>query len=58
MPVAQIWLRFANRAGKGAIAPVKRLSARVIGAEADVPEAPAPTPRAVKKALRRVKSRS
>lgn len=54
MPAAQISLGIANRAVEG----TKRLSARVIGAEADRAEAAAPTQRAVKKAVRRVKARS
>jgi hypothetical protein len=51
MPAAQISLGIANRAVEG----TKRLSARVIGAEAVVAEAVATTPRAVKEAVRRVK---
>ena len=54
MPAAQISLMIANRAVEG----TKRLSARVIGAEADVAEAAATTQRAVKKAVRRVKAHS
>lgn len=54
MPAAQISLGIANRAVEG----TKRLSARVIGAEADVGEATAATRRAVKKTARRVKTRS
>lgn len=53
MPAAQISLGIANRAVEG----TKRLSARVIGAEADVVEAAAATRLAVKTA-RRVKARS
>jgi hypothetical protein len=53
MPAAQISLGIASRA----VEDTKRLSARVIGAEADVAEAAA-TQRAVKKAVRRVKARS
>jgi hypothetical protein len=36
----------------------KRLSTRAIGAEAEVTDAATTTPRAIKKAVRRVKSRS
>ena len=54
MPAAQISLSIANRA----VESTKRLSARVVGAEADVAEAAPITRRAVKKAVRRVKSRS
>ncbi len=54
MPAAQISLGIANRA----VEDTKRLSARVIGAEADVAEAAATTQRAVKKAVRPVKARS
>lgn len=54
MPAAQISLGIANRAVEG----TKRLSARVIGAEADVAGAAVSTQRAVKKAVRRAKARS
>ena len=57
MPAAQISLTLANRVVEG----TKRLSTRVIGAEADVAEvadAATPTPRAVKKVVRRVRSRN
>ncbi len=54
MPVAQVSLEIANRAVRG----TKRLSARVTGGAADVIEAPAPSARAVKKAVRRVKARA
>lgn len=50
MPAAQISLEIANRAVEG----TKRLSARVIGAEAEVA---ATGKRAVKKAVRRTKAR-
>ena len=55
MPAAQISLTIANRVVEG----TQRLSTRVIGAEADVAEvadAATTTPRAVKKAVRRVRS--
>jgi len=51
MPAAQVSLEIANRAVEG----TKRLSARVIGAEAEVT---ATAKRAVKKAVRRVKARA
>jgi len=51
MPAAQVSLEIANRAVEG----TKRLSARVIGAEAEVA---ATAKRAVKKAVRRTKARS
>jgi hypothetical protein len=51
MPVAHVSLEIANRAVEG----TKRLSERVIGAEAPVAAA---TKRAVKKTVRRVKARS
>ena len=54
MPVAQVSLEIANRALNG----TKRLSARVIGAEAAVAEAATSPKRAVKKAVRRVKARA
>jgi hypothetical protein len=55
MPAAQISLEIANRAVEG----TKRLSARVIGAEAEaVAEVAATVKRPVKKAVRRVKARS
>lgn len=54
MPAAQVSLEIANRAVEG----TKRLSARVIGAEAEVVEVAATAKRAVKKAVRRVKARS
>ena len=50
MPAAQVSLEIANRAVEG----TKRLSARVIGAEAEVAST---AKRAVKKAVRRVKAR-
>lgn len=54
MPAAQISLTIANRAVEG----TKRLSTRVMGAEAEVADAATTTPRAVKKAVRRVRSRN
>ena len=51
MPAAQVSLEIANRAVEG----TKRLSARVIGAEAEVA---ATAKRAVKKTVRRAKARS
>ncbi|WP_372525964.1 hypothetical protein [Piscinibacter sp.] len=54
MPAAQVSLEIANRAVEG----TKRLSARVIGAEAEVVEVAATAKRTVKKAVRRVKARS
>lgn len=51
LPVAQVSLEIANRA----VAGTKRLSARVIGAEAEaVVEAAAPAKRVVRKAVRRI----
>lgn len=54
MPAAQVSLEIANRAVEG----TKRLSARVIGAEAEVVEGAASARRAVKKTVRRTKARS
>jgi hypothetical protein len=54
MPVAQVSLVIANRAVEG----TKRLSARVVGAEAEVVQVAATTKRVVKKAVRRVKARA
>ena len=53
MPVARVSLEIANRAVEG----TKRLSARVIGADAEVVEVAATAKRSVKKAVRRVKAR-
>jgi len=53
MPAAHVSLEIANRAVEG----TKRLSARVIGADAEVVEVAATAKRAVKKAVRRVKAR-
>lgn len=54
MPAAQVSLEIANRAVEG----TKRLSARVIGADAEVVEGAASATRAVKKAVRRAKAGS
>jgi hypothetical protein len=54
MPVAQISLEIANRAVEG----TKRLSDRVIGADAEIAEVVAAPKRAAKKAVRRIKARA
>jgi hypothetical protein len=54
MPVAQVSLEIANRAVEG----TKRLSARVIGAEAEVIKAATPAKRAVKAAVAKTTARA
>lgn len=54
MPAAQVSLEIANRAVEG----TQRLSARVIGADAEVFKAITSTKRVVKKAVRRTRARS
>ena len=54
MPVAQISLEIANRAVEG----TKRLSSRVVGADAEIAEVVAAPKRAAKKAVRRIKARA